>query len=126
MRWYTLYNFVKVFVVRFIDEDVEKTQGQQSTKTGISAVELKRLLTNISSYKNNVCFRPRVLGEMWMKHHCKISYVNGNIVTLFDERDIKYYMIDINKIVQFDFDEKWQNFQPHFHYDVFPSPELQS
>jgi hypothetical protein len=125
MKWYSLYNFVRFYIIRLIEVDVEKTEGQYSVKNRISAVELKRLLTHISSYSNDVCFRPRVLGEMWMKHHCRISQINDNIVTLFDEKEMKYYLLNINKIVQFDLDERWQNFQPHFHYDVVASPELQ-
>jgi hypothetical protein len=62
---------------------------------------------------------------MWMKHHCRVSSVNEKNVLLWDEIDSKYYLLRLNNIMQFDLDNRLHNYQPHFHYDILPSPELE-
>jgi hypothetical protein len=60
-----------------------------------------------------------------MRRHCRVTDVKDKTVVLFDEVENKYYLVKINSIMQFDLDERFQNYQPHFHYEVTPAPELE-
>lgn len=96
----------------------------EKTSSAISSVELKQLLVLLSQ-SSTICFRFRLLGEMWMNNHMKVTNVRDNSVLFYDEVSAKYYLVKINNIMQFDIDNRLHYFQPHFHYDVFPSPELE-
>jgi hypothetical protein len=124
MKWYSLYKFVVFYAFKLMDYNSPNPENQVSRKSKISAVELKRLLVNIHSYTQNICIRCRPIGEMWMKNHARVSSINGPTALLYDEKETKYYMVNVNKVMQFDLDERFQNYQPHHHYDVEPSPEL--
>ncbi len=102
----------------------ERSKNKIASDKKISSVELKRLLVNIHSYSDSVGFRCRPIGEMWMKNHAKVSSVEGITALLYDEKETKYYTVNLNKVMQFDLDERFQNYHPHHHYDVIPSPEL--
>lgn len=54
-----------------------------------------------------------------MKHFCQISNVRDNTIVLFDPQETKYYMLNIEKILQFDLDKRWQDFKPNHHYNVY-------
>ena len=97
---------------------------KETTPDKITAVELKRLLVTLHAYNPKVFFRCRQIGAMWMKRHAQISSVTGNSVILYNEKESKYTFVDINSIVQFDLDERFQHYQPHCHYEVEPSSEL--
>jgi hypothetical protein len=88
----------------------------------ISSLELKQLLYQIVD--STVCFRFRPIGGMWMKNLMKVSAIRENSVVLFDEKNNKYHLIGLNDIMQFEIDERFQVFQPYFHYDVMRSTEL--
>ena len=97
---------------------------KETTPHKITAVELKRLLVTLHGYSPCVFFRCRQVGAMWMKRHAQISSITGNSVILYNEKESKYTFVDINNIVQFDLDERFQHYQPHCHYEVEPSSEL--
>ena len=92
--------------------------------TTFSGLELKQLMLHLVKLPN-ICFRVRLLGEMWMKNLMLVTAVNEKTALLFDEVETKYYLIRINNIMQFEIDGRFQNFQPFFHYHVIPSPELE-
>ena len=92
--------------------------------TTFSGLELKQLMLNLTRVPN-VCFRFRLLGEMWMKNLMQVTAVNEKTALFFDEVDTKYYLVRINNIMQFEIDGRFHNFQPFFHYNVIPSPELE-
>lgn len=95
----------------------------EKTATSVIGLELKQLLIHLSESKN-ICFRFRIIGEMWMKRHMRVSSVNEKTALFYDEVDNKYYQVKLNNIIQFDLDDRFQNFLPHFHYTVSPSSEL--
>lgn len=95
----------------------------EKTKTLISALELKRLLVEITEKQPGVCLRYRLIGEMWQPNFMRVLKATGKGVMLNDEQKNKLIVLpDLNAIVQFEIDVRFQNFQPHFHYNV--SPEL--
>jgi hypothetical protein len=88
----------------------------------ITPLDLKRLLIELTD--TSTCFRFRPIGGMWMKNLMKISTVRENSVMLFDDKNSKYHLIGIHDIMQFEIDERFQNYQPHNHYEVKPSAEI--
>ena len=98
---------------------------ESTTQVLVNSLELKRILIALSTYTKSICFRWRQIGEIWMKRHCRVIDVKDKMVVLLDEVDNRYYLVRINSIMQFDLDERFQQFQPHFHYDVVPSTELE-
>jgi hypothetical protein len=95
----------------------------KKSTTMVSGLELKQLLIKLSE-QPSICFRYRSIGELWMKNPMKVSAVNDSSVVLYDEKASRYQMIHINNIMQFELDERFQNFHRYFHYEVIPSPEL--
>jgi hypothetical protein len=90
-------------------------------KTLISSLELKRLLVEIAGKRPDVCMRYRLLGEMWQRNFMRVLKVTDKGVMLNDEVKNKLLSIhDLTSIVQFEIDVKFQEYQPHFHYDVTP------
>lgn len=87
--------------------------------TLIQMAELKRLLTELKDLSPNTCIRFRFMGEMWQSNHCRVIQVTENGVVLNDEKSNKLIFIrDLKKVIQFELDQSFHNYQPHFHYIV--------
>lgn len=85
----------------------------------ISVLELRRLLIDLRDKRPDICFRCRLIGEMWLLHFMRIVVVNERSVILNDEVSNKLLTIrELNHIMQFEIDHRFQNFQPYFHYGV--------
>lgn len=90
---------------------------KEETKS-ISILELRRLLADLKSY-SDVCIRIRLLGKFWDNSFHQIQSVTEKGVILYNPTFHKTMEIqDLQNIVQFEIDKKYQSFQPHFHYDV--------
>jgi hypothetical protein len=88
-------------------------------KNLISVLELKRLLIDLKDKRPDICFRYRLLGEMWVTNCTSVLYVGDRGLLLSDEVSGKLISIsDLSAIMQFELDAPFQGFQPHFHYDV--------
>ena len=94
--------------------------GVKTTKTLISVLELKQLLIELRDKRNNICFRYRLLGEMWKQNFMRIVDVTEKAVVLNDEISNKLIFLDLSQVMQFEIDAAFQNYQPHFHYEVTP------
>lgn len=93
----------------------------EKTKTLISALELKRLLVEIAEKRPQVFLRYRLIGEMWQRNFMRVLKATGKGVMFNDEQKSKLIVLpDLNSIVQFEIDVRFQNYQPHFHYHVSP------
>ena len=90
------------------------------TKTLISVLELKQLLIELRDKRSNICFRYRPLGEMWKQNFMSILDVTEKSVVLNDEISNKLIFLDLSVVMQFEIDAAFQNYQPHFHYEVTP------
>ena len=87
----------------------------------ISVLEVKRLLITIIDYNLPICFRFRLLGEMWYPNFMKVIKVTDEGVLLNDENRGKLVLItDLSHIVQFELDGRIHTFEPNFHYDLAP------
>lgn len=89
----------------------------------VNIVELKRLLTDLRDKRPDICIRFRLLGEMWFPYFMKIVRVGETDVILNNEVDKKLVRVpDLSYVMQFEIDERFQNFKPHFHYNIKHSP----
>ena len=89
----------------------------------ISVLELRKLLVLISENVHTVCFRYRLLGQMWQPNFMRVKDVTDTGVLLKDEMQNKTVLIsDLKWIIQFELDGPIHSFAPNFHYDVIPDP----
>lgn len=112
-----LARFFYLFCVMEDRMDILKTE-----KTLISVLELKRLLVELRDKGQQVCFRYRLLGEMWVPNFMRVIQVaDSNALFVDDQKNIVLAVSDIANIMQFELDHRFQNFHPHFHYNVHPT-----
>ncbi|HWA35619.1 MAG TPA: hypothetical protein VG737_15865 [Cyclobacteriaceae bacterium] len=84
----------------------------------ISVLELRRLLADLKSH-SDICIRVRLLGKFWDNSFLQIQSITESGVRLYNPTLHKVVEIqNLQDIVQFEIDKKYQNFQPHNHYDV--------
>ena len=87
----------------------------------VSVLELKRLLVELKDKRPDISIRYRLLGEMWAQHFMRILRITEKGVMLNDEASNKLVIItDLANIMQFEVDNRFQNFQPFYHYEVKP------
>ena len=95
------------------------------TRSNISVIELRRLLVELKEYRPDICIRYRLMGEMWSSFFMKVTLVTERGILLTDELGKRLISLsDLTSVMQFEIDNRFRDFQPHFHYDVIPSPEF--
>jgi hypothetical protein len=95
--------------------------GEMGHRTMVSDTELKCLLVELHDKRPDICMRYRFIGEMWQPNFLRIMRVYEKGAALHDEITNRLTFIrDLASIMQFEIDAKFQNFQPHFHYEVQP------
>jgi hypothetical protein len=96
-----------------------------STHTLISVLELRRLLIDLKQKRPDICFRYRLLGEMWVVNAMRVLSVTEKGVLLNDEQNNRLVPLnDLSLVMQFEIDAPFQGFQPHFHYHVRPMADF--
>jgi hypothetical protein len=91
----------------------------------ISVLELKKLMVELKDKRPDICVRFRLLGEMWAQNFMRVLHVSEKKVMLNDEVANKLVILpDLSNIMQFELENRFQNYQPFFHYDVIPDAEL--
>ena len=85
----------------------------------ISVLELKRLLIDLMEKRPDICIRFRLIGEMWLLHFTRVILITETGVIVNDEVSNKLIVVrDLWHVMQFEIDHRFQDFRPHFHYDV--------
>lgn len=75
----------------------------------------------------NVCFRFRLIGQMWQTNFMRIVSVNEHGVTLTNDTSHKLCVIEnFNDIMQFELDAPLFQYNPHTHYDLVPAIAINS
>jgi hypothetical protein len=94
---------------------------QMGNRTIVSDAELKCLLTELHDKRPDICMRYRLIGEMWQPNFLRIMRVYEKGAALHDEISNRLTFIrDLASVMQFEIDARFQNFHPHFHYEVQP------
>jgi hypothetical protein len=60
------------------------------------------------------------MGAMWQISHFRVVKLTEKGVTLLDEADKLIIINDLNNVMQFELDQTFQRYSPHFHYSVDP------
>ena len=90
-----------------------------NTNNLISVVELRRLLYTLVDNRLEICFRYRLLGEMWQPKFLRVVQLTPRGVLLSDEATYSLICLDdLAHIMQFELDVAVHHFLPHNHYDV--------
>ena len=85
----------------------------------ISVLELRRLLIELRDKRPDICVRFRLLGEMWFPHFMRIVLITETGVILNNE--VSNTLVKVShliQVMQFEIDRRFQNFMPHFHYNL--------
>jgi hypothetical protein len=88
------------------------------TKEAIPVTELKALLTTIIDNGRHICFRYRLLGEMWQKRFMRVLVRQDSVVIVHDETTNKAIPINLKDVMQFEIDGSIFGYKPHHHYDI--------
>jgi hypothetical protein len=95
---------------------------QKMQENPIQVLELRRLLYELKDQQPDICVRFRLLGEKWQASFMRVSELTEEGVVLFNENNNQAIAIkDLREIVQFEVDARYQNYQPHNHYNVQPA-----
>lgn len=90
----------------------------------ISVAELRRLLYNIRDHHVDVLIRFRKLGEMWKSNFMKVVDLNERGAIFNDVTISEFvFVMDLEEIMQFELDGRFQIFEPYYHYEVTPWEE---
>jgi hypothetical protein len=88
----------------------------------VSVLELKRLLHALKDLRPDIYIRFRLMGEMWQTSHLKIVTIREKgIIMKDDELNVLVQVPELNNVMQFELDKRFQQYQPHFHYGVDPA-----
>lgn len=91
----------------------------RKTKEPVRIEELKQHLNTIVENRLPVCFRYRLVGEMWQPNFMRVLKVSEEGLLLNDEFRNKIISItDLSSIMQFEFDAPVMKLEPHFHYQL--------
>lgn len=87
----------------------------------VSVLQLKRLLHALVDSRPDICIRFRFIGQMWQTNHCRVVQIGEKGIVLNDEQSNKMIIIhQLNNVMQFELDRAFQQYEPHFHYNVDP------
>jgi hypothetical protein len=87
----------------------------------LTSVELRRLLFSLMDSRPDVGIRFRFIGQMWQGDYSRIVKVTGKGGLFSDEKTSRIYGIqNLDNVVQFEIDQRFQEFEPHFHYSILP------
>lgn len=90
----------------------------------VQVSELRRLLVQLTEHRPDICFRYRLIGQLWVKNFMRVVAVTEKGVLLNDETSDKFLKLqDLSYIIQFELDKSFQVFQPYSHYDVVNESE---
>jgi hypothetical protein len=113
-----------LFIFPFMMSHMGELRFSTRTQIAFSVIALRQLLQDIVLKKPEVCFRYRLIGEMWTPNFKKVLHVSEKGVLLRDEVTNNLTAInDLSNLIQFEIDSPFQNIRPYCHYDVRLHPE---
>lgn len=85
----------------------------------VVVLALKRLLVELKEHRPDICFRYRLIGQMWVNNFLRVIRVTDHGVLLNDETSNRFVtIVNLSQIMQFEIDKPFQLYQPYFHYDL--------
>jgi hypothetical protein len=87
----------------------------------VSVLELRKLLFDVHDNRIGVCLRFRRLGEMWKPNFMAIVAINDKGAIFNDPTTNEFvFLMDLSEIMQFELDNRFQIYEPYYHYEVTP------
>jgi hypothetical protein len=85
----------------------------------VTIPELHQLLQSIVAQRPNLCIRFRLIGELWRTNFLQVISFEDNTAIFYDEKQNRNLLIsDLTRLIQFELDAPFQQYQPHFHYTI--------
>jgi hypothetical protein len=94
-----------------------------NTDEKVTTSELRFLLRQLREKSPDTCMRFRLIGQMWNESFMNIRIVTDKGVVFQNCQDGSNQVTsisDLTNIVQFELENSFENYQPHFHYSVVP------
>ncbi|HEY3405528.1 MAG TPA: hypothetical protein VGK59_19230 [Ohtaekwangia sp.] len=91
---------------------------QINSHTKISVAELRRLLFELRALRPEIGVRFRLIGELWQTHFYQIALLTEKGVALNNDQRKLTIISDLKNVMQFELEQVFQKFQPHFHYSI--------
>ncbi|HYG04255.1 MAG TPA: hypothetical protein VD927_17530 [Chryseosolibacter sp.] len=92
-----------------------------NTNDTISVGELKRLLFELKDSNSGILIRLRMLGQMWQPNFSRIFLITDNGAVMIDQTTKKTEIVhNLNDVIQFELEARFQAFQPYYHYNIQP------
>jgi hypothetical protein len=89
----------------------------RDVNTGITVSQLKQFLCELRY--SHVHIRIRLMGQLWQQNFMQIVSFADDGVLLRNAVTGNYVNIaPLSNVMQFEIDQVFKNYQPHFHYDV--------
>jgi hypothetical protein len=94
-----------------------------NTDEKVTTAELKFLLRDLRDKSPGTCIRLRLIGQLWNESFMNIRAITDKGVVFENCREAsneKISISDLTNIIQFELENSFENYQPHFHYSVVP------
>lgn len=92
-----------------------------SVEKTVSVLLLKKLLYELDDIQSHTCVKVRLLGQRWQQSFMSVVNICDDGVLLYDHSNGAFLHIsEVDDIIQFEIDQSFQIFEPHFHYYVVP------
>jgi hypothetical protein len=89
----------------------------------ITTFYLRNLLNDLTGRRPVVGIRLRMLGEMWKPNFMSIVSVTDRGAVFIDDSIQEFVFVpDLSDVVQFELEDRFNDLQPHFHYEVNMRP----
>lgn len=99
---------------------VAKMRVKDSSKA-VSVLEVRKLLYDLRDNHVGVSVRFRRLGEMWKPNFMTIVDLNDRGAIFSDATTTDFvFVTDLVEIMQFELDNRFQAYEPFYHYEVTP------
>ena len=84
----------------------------------ITTTELKRLIAELLDHRPGTRIRFRLMGNMWENDYVQIVHATANSLVAQQVNTNELRFISLKQIMEFEVEQKFREFRPHFHYKV--------
>ena len=78
-------------------------------------------MSDLTTQRPSVGIRFRILGELWKPNFMHIVKMTDRGAIFNDQSTKEFvFVMDLAEVVQFEVDDRYNDLQPNFHYEVNP------
>jgi len=88
------------------------------TSGKITVAELRRLLFELKALHPETRCRFRIMGELWQQQYYHIALLTEKGIALSNDQRKLVVIPDLARVMQFELEDTFQQYQRHFHYSV--------